>query len=212
MKDWKDIEGYEGIYQVSSEGLIKSLERTVLNKNGKFQYYPEKLLKFDIHSSNTTSYCRVTLCKDHKIKRFCVHRIVAATFIPNLDGKPCVNHKDNNGLNNSVSNLEWCTHSENMLHAQKQGRLREAQSKGGKVGSLPEVAKAISNCTAMINSVYGKWKVIEYLGKQGNGKGKHYVLCACLGCNKTIQRVQATRLTRGEAANCRRCGQVKRKI
>ena len=212
MIHWKDIEGYEGIYQVSSEGNVKALERTVLNKNGKPQRYPEKLLKVDTHSSNTTTYCRVTLSKEHKTKRFSVHRLIATAFIPNPEGKPHVNHLDNNGMNNSVENLEWCTHSENMLHAQKQGRLFEAQSKGGKIGSQQQVVKAISDCKSMIGNIYGKWKVIEYNGKEGKGKGKHYVLCECLGCNKSFQRVQASRLTRGETTNCRRCGQTKRKI
>ncbi len=209
---WKDIKGYEGLYQISLEGDVKSLSREIINKNGKAQKYPEKRLKPDVHCSNTTSYLRVTLCKNHITTRFCVHQLVALAFIENPCSKPYVNHKDNNGLNNHVSNLEWCTHSENMLHAQKQGRLFESQSRGGKEGSKKEVEQAISNCISMIGNTYGLWNVIEYVGKEGKGKGKHYVMCKCLGCNQKYQKVQATRLTRGETTNCRSCGQAKRKI
>ncbi len=206
------IQGYNDFYMVSNTGRVKSLPRTITCKNGKIQNYPEKVLKTDNHSSNTTTYARVSLSKNGKVNRVSVHRLVAEAFIPNPYDKPCVNHKDNNGLNNHVDNLEWVTHSENMLHAQKQGRLFNSQSKGGKVGGLINHTNAVSNCNSMIGNTFGEWKVLEYLGIQGKGEGKHYVLCKCLNCNLTIQRVQATRLTRGESKNCRRCGQTKRKI
>lgn len=212
MEIWKDIAGYVGIYQVSNTGVVKALQRTITNKNGKPQRYPEKLLKPDAHVTTNTAYNRVTLSKDNSTNRYCVHQLVATAFITNPEIKPHVNHIDNDGLNNNVSNLEWCTHSENMLHAQRQGRLFTAQSKGGKAGSQQEVLRAISNCTSMIGNTYGYWEVLAYLGKEGAGKGKHYVMCKCLCCGITTQRVQATRLTRGETSNCRSCGQDKRKI
>lgn len=67
-------------------------------------------------------YQRVTLCVEGKTQRHSVHRMVAETFIPNPESKPHINHIDNNPSNNTVSNLEWCTHSENMLHCYKQDR------------------------------------------------------------------------------------------
>lgn len=98
---WKDIKGYEGLYQASNFGNIR-----LLNNN--------KHLKQGILSKG---YLRVTLSK----KSFLSHRIIATTFIPNPDNKKCVNHIDGNKLNNNVNNLEWCTHSENMQHAWDNG-------------------------------------------------------------------------------------------
>lgn len=90
---WKKIEGYEDLYKVSSFGRIYGVKR-------------KRLMKCQ---ENHNGYLRVTLCKDGKIKPFFVHRLVAQAFIPNPDNLPQVNHKDENKLNNSVENLEWCT-------------------------------------------------------------------------------------------------------
>lgn len=70
-------------------------------------------------------YREVTLCENGKCKLYRVHRLIAETFIPNCEKLPCVNHKDGNKLNNSVDNLEWCTHSENTLHAYENGLERK---------------------------------------------------------------------------------------
>ena len=105
MEIWKDIEGYEGFYQISSMGKVKALERVILNKNGKPQRYPEKMLIPEVFDRKSSKYCRVALSKDHKVKRFLVHRLVASAFIPNPLNKEFVNHIDNNGENNSLDNL-----------------------------------------------------------------------------------------------------------
>ena len=109
MVQWKDIEGYEGIYQVSDQGNIKSLSRLVNCKNGQ-RTVRERILR-----QNTTNlgYKQVVLCKDLTYKTLSVHRIVAKAFIPNPNGLPCINHKDANPSNNAVTNLEWCTHNYN---------------------------------------------------------------------------------------------------
>lgn len=103
---WKDISGYEGLYQISNFGRVKSLprkykKRYIKNENIKS---PSKLPK---------GYLRIGLCKEGKIKYYAIHRLVAESFIPNKDNKPCVNHKDCNPSNNKVDNLEWCTYLEN---------------------------------------------------------------------------------------------------
>ena len=189
MEHWKEIKNYEGLYEVSSYGNVRALERTVLNKNGKPQKYPAKLLKADVLTRNHTSYARVTLCKDHKTSRFQVHRLVAETFLTPCGDKPHVNHLDNNGLNNKVENLEWCTHSENMLHAQKQGRLFDAQSKGGSKGSQKEVEKALKDVQAMVGKQYAYWIVNDYhITKKSDGKNNYRVLCTCTLCNNSYDR------------------------
>lgn len=118
MKEiWKDIKGYEGLYQISSFGNVKSLDRYIINKNGDKQYFPGKYLTQGI----SDSYLKVTLSKNNKQRTFRVHILVARTFIPNPENKPEVNHIDGNKKNNKVNNLEWNTRSENELHAYRNG-------------------------------------------------------------------------------------------
>lgn len=99
MKEvWKDIPGYEGLYQASTLGRIKSVN------------YSRKILKINLQPSG---YEAVTLYKN-KLKKFClVHRLIAITFIPNPKNKPAVNHKDEIKNHNMVTNLEWVTNKEN---------------------------------------------------------------------------------------------------
>jgi len=199
MEIYKDIKDYEGLYQVSNYGNVKALKREFLDKRGNIKRYPERILKWDITDMGSSKYARVTLSKGHKTKRFSVHRLVAETFIPNTDNKPFVNHIDNNGLNNNVSNLEWVTHSENMIHAQKQGRLFASQSKGGKkIGKISRT-KAVQRCRDMIGNRYGQWEVIDYYGIKS--KSKHYVLCKCHGCG-IIKPVSAETIRNNKSKAC----------
>ena len=115
---WKDIEGYEGVYQVSTCGNIKSLAKPRKNGNSRCYIQKEKLLK---QSFTSTGYKKVELYKDGKRKSFKVHRLVAIAFIPNPDNKPEVNHIDGNKINNNIDNLEWVTSSENTIHAYETG-------------------------------------------------------------------------------------------
>ena len=118
MKEiWKDIEGYEKLYQISNFGNIKSLDRYIINKNGEKQYFPGKYLIQRLNDG----YLRVTLSKNNKQRTFRVNILVAKAFIPNPENKPEVNHIDGNKENNKVDNLEWNTRSENELHAYKNG-------------------------------------------------------------------------------------------
>ena len=111
-----DVLGFEGLYEVSNYGNVKSLPKG--NGNGN----RTRILKKEVRANGATNYNRVTLCKNSTTKRFFVHRLVAIHFIPNEQKKPCVNHIDNNGENNNVNNLEWCTAKENKKHSMKQGR------------------------------------------------------------------------------------------
>lgn len=184
MKEiYKPINNYENLYEVSNKGTIRALPRYNIDKNGKKKFYPGKNLKYDKSINNHTTYYRVTLSKDGKTKKFLVHRLVAEHFIPTEDLLLHVNHIDNNGTNNNVSNLEWVTHSENMLHAQKQNRLFVSQQKGGKAAGKKQAAKAKEAIEAMIGTRSGLWEVIGYYGKKGT---KHHALCKCHGCDSEI--------------------------
>lgn len=94
---WKDIEGYEGLYQVSNLGRVKSLKKNIIRKQ----------------TLGKDGYLRVILKHNGKSKNFSVHRLVAKAFLKNVFNYPEVNHKDENKTNNNVSNLEWCTRKYN---------------------------------------------------------------------------------------------------
>lgn len=110
---WKDIKDYEGLYQVSNLGKIRSLDR--YRYNG-ISYYIQKgkILKLQ---DDKNGYKVINLYKDKKVKNFKVHRIVAQAFIPNPENKEQINHIDGNKNNNQITNLEWCNCTENVRHA-----------------------------------------------------------------------------------------------
>lgn len=128
---YKDIEGYEGLYQVSNLGNVKSL----VNNKGVAR---EKVLKPFI---NSDGYKRVILCKNNTIKGLKIHRLVAKSFIENPNNYPCVNHKDECKTNNVVSNLEWCTHKYNINWGTRNARAGKAISKAMK--NNPNVSKQV---------------------------------------------------------------------
>lgn len=113
MEVWKDIEGYEGYYQVSNLGRVKSLARNTSEKGKNANNKKDTILK----GSLTKGYLQVDFRKDGKRKMFRIHRLVSECFIPNPDNKPYINHIDGNKSNNTVDNLEWCTPKENVKHA-----------------------------------------------------------------------------------------------
>lgn len=122
MKEiWKDVKGYEGLYQVSSLGRVKSFRQWA--RAHKPQEY---ILK---PSLITSGYHVVTLYKNSKREKFQVHRLVANTFIPNPEKLPCVNHKDENKLNNAADNLEWCTYTYNNNYGTARIRAIETKAK-----------------------------------------------------------------------------------
>lgn len=114
---WKDIPGYEGYYQASTCGRIRSVDR-IVRQQGRGKAF-DGLRKGRILKSRllNSGYLVVWLCKDGKSKALTVHRLIADTFIPRNDERSDVNHKDGNKGNNNIENLERCTKSENIKHS-----------------------------------------------------------------------------------------------
>ena len=172
---WKDIIGYEGIYQISSFGRVRSSYK----RGGSKRYYISNdfvLLKNVIRNNG---YCFVTLRKNGCVKQCSVHRLVCNAFIPNPLNNEDINHKDGDKLNNCVTNLEWCTRQYNIKHSFEKGLhvISEKQRKNAmrpveivfpngeikKIESVKEAAKIIGY--VYYNSLY---KAIKN-GKIKNG-------------------------------------------
>ena len=116
---WKDIPDYEGLYQVSNLGRVKSLTRKYkTRKNNECIKSPSIAGK---------GYYRISLCKNGNIKYYYIHQLVAKTFIDNPNNYKLVNHKDENKLNNYVNNLEWCDNKYNINY--KNGNIKRLLSR-----------------------------------------------------------------------------------
>ena len=126
-ENWRPIKGYEGFYDISSFGRVKSIERKVSNGHGLVLLH-ERFLKPNILAKG---YFQVTLYNGKTRKSFQVHRLVAEAFIPNENNYPQINHKNGNKQDNCVENLEWCDNSMNQLHAWQMGLQKPHFCGGG---------------------------------------------------------------------------------
>lgn len=114
---WKEVDGYDGNFHVSSFGRIKSLKRHVFS-GGKNRLRKERIICATLHRDG---YIKCTIQSNGNRKTYMVHRLVAKTFIPNPENKPQINHKNGVKSDNTVENLEWCNASENGIHSYKLG-------------------------------------------------------------------------------------------
>ena len=124
-EEWRDVVGYEGLYQVSDQGRVKSLERKVPKWDGE-RTVKERILKPAV---KPTGYVEVNLYTGGKQKALTVHRLVCQAFHENPDNKPEVNHINEDKTDNRACNLEWSTRIENCNHGTRNERTGKAQSK-----------------------------------------------------------------------------------
>ena len=140
---WKDIEGFEGLYQISNYGRVKSMPRVVCYSGGNKSYSKnEPTIKEPV--INNRGYLCVCLWKNCKSRQFKIHRLVASAFIPNPENKPQVDHIDGNKQNNFVGNLRWATSSENIqnpITLQKRGTPISVYKNGVFVDSFHSIAE-----------------------------------------------------------------------
>lgn len=129
-EEWRDIPGYEGLYQVSSLGRVKSLAKPMFygtTPNVRNHESAMRIERIMTPRVKRNGYAQIGLYQDGKAKSYTIHRLVAIVFIPNPNGFPYVNHKDEDRLNNSVDNLEWCTPSYNIHYGTAIKKLSDAK-------------------------------------------------------------------------------------
>lgn len=152
---WKDIPGWEGLYQISENGIIKSIFRKVKSSRWiPVRRVDEKILK---PRYDKNGYLRVGLNSEGRQKMHPVHRLVGLTFIPNPENKPQINHINGVKDDNRVENLEWCTASENSIHAFKLGLKVPSCPGRGKLGKDNVNSKQVTQYTIdmKVVAIYG---------------------------------------------------------
>lgn len=121
MEIWKDVKGYEGVYEASTYGTIRSLDRLIKSTRNGVPFLSPRKGKILKASISYDGYLRVCLYKNGVMTTINTHRVIAMTFHPNPENKRTVNHKDAIKTNNNYLNLEWATDKENNNHARKLG-------------------------------------------------------------------------------------------
>lgn len=169
---WKDIDGYEGLYQISSYGRVRSVEREVVYKNGRKHFYKSQIIKPHI---TAWGYLQVGLHCEDNFKNGRIHRLVAEAFIPNPDNLPQVNHKNEDKTDNRVENLEWCTAKYNTNYGTARQRMIEK-----KINSTSR-SKQVKQYT-LDGQLVKSWESLHEC--QRNGYNHSHVSRCCRGIYK----------------------------
>lgn len=178
---WKNIPGFENIYQISNLGRVRSCDRIIQKKNYQcdcFDYPIKGKILSQVSSSQNKlgqPYFSVSLSISGNKTRFLVHRLVAQSFIPNPDNKPHINHIDGNPSNNYVENLEWCTDSENRKHAWDTGLQGKGSRKSVNQYTLTgDPIKTFRSITEAVKIMKGGTKEIPDCCNNKRGSYKNY--------------------------------------
>lgn len=159
---WKAVPGYEGLYEVSNCGRVRSLDRWVIGGFAGKRFMKGRILKVGVASNG---YCMVVLTKGHAKT---VHRLVAKAFIPNPDNLPMINHKDEDKTNNCVDNLEWCSSKYNNNY----GTLKERHERGNNYNRI-----AVDKFDLYGNYICTYGSISQAASSVGV---KYQTICACL--------------------------------
>ena len=169
---WKPVVGYEGLYEVSNWGRVKSFDTYRKGINGSIRCCKGKIIKYQ---KTKYGYLQVGLWKNGKCKKYAVHRLVAQAFIPNPNNLPCVNHKDENKQNNIVTNLEWCDRKYNCNYGTRNKRISEKMTNG-------KLSKPVLQYDLEGNFIR-EWASVMECGRNGYNQG--HVADCCNGKLKT---------------------------
>lgn len=164
---WKPVPNYEGLYEISNLGKIRSLYYITHNTF----YNRIRVMK---PQNNGTGYLKVQLYKNGKKEAYLIHRLVASVFIPNPENLPQVNHKDENKLNNNVENLEWCTHLYNHHYGTRQ--MKQTKTQQTKRG-IPIIQKDMNN------NIINKYVCLREANRK-TGIGRKEICLVCKGIYK----------------------------
>ena len=179
-ENWKDVVGFEGRYMVSDLGNVKS----IVTNHGK----PTDKQVIKRVRSKTCDYHYVQFWRKDKPKHKAIHRLVAEAFIPNPENKPIVNHLDGNKHNNTVTNLEWATHSENHKHAFATGLRSVEDCRDRMIGQVR--GKASNYRYVYFDKSRNRWKtVIKANGKVQYQKRHTTELEAAIDANEALDRL-----------------------
>lgn len=180
---WLPYKGYEGLYEVSNLGRVRSIPRTIYRSdNGAAVHISGKLIKARL---DKRGYPRLQLCRNNKSKAFRVHRLVATAFLQNLENLPQVNHKDGVKVNNQVDNLEWVTNLKNRQHADEHG-LSTKMEFGNKAARFTGSVEAYNKQGELVATMSGNAEMalhgFDYrlvsavlLGKRNTHKGCTFI-------------------------------------
>lgn len=169
MEEWRDVVGYEGIYEVSNKGRVRTKEgKTTYTEMHGTRVWKQRILKQKVSKDNNH---RVSLWKDGKERTWLVHRLVAFAFIPETEGKEYVNHINGDRYNNSVENLEWCNHVENNNHAFDTGLIKTAFP----VSIKNKESGEVHNFRSMVHGSYFLGRSHNYISNLKNKLGSNTI-------------------------------------
>lgn len=189
---WKDIKDYEGMYQCSSYGRVRSLDRYVEEHNGKKQFRKGQIIKPRL---NKNGYLQLALNKNSKRKMKYVHILIAETFLENNEKLETVNHKDGNKLNNNMDNLEWASYSENNQHAYSE--LNRSVTKEGAKPKTVYFIDTQDNSVKQFNSIkettinvgLSHTQINRYIHSNKKWKGRYIFKTDSIKCVENIEKV-----------------------
>ena len=189
---WKDIQGYEGLYQSSNLGRVRSLDRYIKEHSGKQQFRAGKIIK---PKKNKNGYLQLALNKNSARKMKYVHILIAETFIENNKNFKTVNHKDGNKLNNHVDNLEWASYSENNRHSYR--RLNRSKSTEGAkrkpvciVDTFNGTLKCYESIAETVRQVgLSHTQINRYIHSNNIWKGRYIFIANSNKCVEDIERI-----------------------